>query len=606
MFNALEVTPLMARFNKALTAVVAGLVATLPLAGAGAQNAANTSAPQQRGTPDANAPRIVVPVFRSADKNGGVQASDAVRSRLQSEFTYRDIYVLPKQDVTNALTQSGFPVNEALAPHDARALGQLLRGDEYITGQVIRDSAGQRVDAQLVLVRDNSLVQPLGSYRAGKPSDAAAPIVREFKEAQKQFKAERDCVSAARDKKWADAASAARRGIAAYPKATLSRICLANVYVQQRDQQGLDSARVRLFNDSAFAAAREVLALDPASRPALTIQYAALQAAGRRNEATDALLRLVGADPTNQRLLEQVVNELASNGQATRAVPFVDRLVNDNPGDPSFLLLQMRVHLAAKDYKGGIAAGRALIAADTASATADLFTRLATAAQIDSQPQVAAQLFAQGVAKFPQNGALLTDYASALRAAGQTQQALDLLNRAAQQNPRPPGVYAGLAQLYAETGRVDDAVRTLQQASQAGDSASMIARSGVQIGQTLYRQATTSKKPEDFQRAISVLELSNRAQTTPEAQLLLGAANLGYGQQQLTVAQSAKSCTAVNNARTAFTTAQTNIGPAGRANPQLAQQLLAALGQLSPIPEQFAKALKCPAPQPSSSANGSR
>ena len=88
-----------ARFPKALTAIAAGLVAGLPLAAV----AQNTSAPQQRGTPDPNAPRVVVTIFRAADKNGGVQASDAVRSRMQSEFTYRDLYVLPKQDVTNAL-----------------------------------------------------------------------------------------------------------------------------------------------------------------------------------------------------------------------------------------------------------------------------------------------------------------------------------------------------------------------------------------------------------------------------------------------------------------------------------------------------------------------
>ena len=112
-------------------------------------------------------------------------------------------------------------------------------------------------------------------------------------------------------------------------------------------------------------------------------------------------------------------------------------------------------------------------------------------------------------------------------------------------------------------------------------------------GAARNQQATKTKAPADYQRAIQVLELSNRAETSPQAQLLLGAANLGYGQQQLTVAQSSKSCAAVNNARTAFTSAQLNIGPAGKSNPQLAGQLLAALGQLSPIPEQFAKALKC-------------
>ena len=141
--------------------------------------------------------------------------------------------------------------------------------------------------------------------------------------------------------------------------------------------------------------------------------------------------------------------------------------------------------------------------------------------------------------------------------------------------------------------RNDEAMRALQQAVAAGDSSTLVARYAVQIGQDAYRAANVSKTPEDFQRAIAILTFANRTSTTPEGQLLLGAASLGYGQQQLTVAQSRKSCEAVNNARTAFNTAQANIGPAGRANPQLAQQLLAALGQLSPIPDQFARALRC-------------
>jgi tetratricopeptide (TPR) repeat protein len=253
----------------------------------------------------------------------------------------------------------------------------------------------------------------------------------------------------------------------------------------------------------------------------------------------------------------------------------------------------MRVLLAAKDFRGGIAAGRELIRADTSYATAELFQRLATAAQIDSQPAVAAQLLAQGVAKFPQNGALLVDYADALTQAGQTQQALDLLNRAVGQNPRPAGAYIAQARVLSGLKRNDEALRALQQAVAAGDSSTLVARYAVQIGQDVYRAANVSKAPEDFQRAIQILEFANRTQTTPEGQLLLGAAALGYGQQQLTIAQSRRSCEAVGNARTAFNTAQANIGPAGRANPQLAQQLLAALGQLSPIPDQFARALRC-------------
>ena len=575
----------MARSHKTLAAVAACLVASLPL---------GTAAAQQRVAPDPNAPRLLVSVFRAADKGQGVQAADAVRNRLTSDVAGKSLYVLPKQDIVNALNQSGFSPEEPLAANDARALGQLLRADEIITGQVARDSAGRTVvNAQLVLVRDNTVAQPLGSFPVGKPSDAAAAITREFRDAQKQYQAERDCYAAARGNKYAEAVAAARRGATAYARSTLTRICLANVYVSQRDAAGSDSARVKIYNDSALAVAREILGLDPLSTQALRIQYAGLQAAGQRNEATDVLLRLVAADPTNSRLLEQVVNELSANGRAAQAVPLVNRLVADNAGDPNFIDLQMRVKLAAKDYKGGIAAGQELIRADTSKATAELFSRLSTAAQVDSQPQVAAQLLAQGVAKFPQNGSLLVDYADALVTSGQSQQALDLLTRAGAQNPRPQGVYVAQARVYSNLKRNDEAFQALQQAVAAGDSSTLVAQYAVQIGNDLYRAANASKTAADFQRAISVLEFANKTNATPNGQLLLGATALGYGQQQLQAAQAGRSCEAVNNARTAFATATANVGPAGRANPQLAQQLLGALQQLAPIPDQLAAALKC-------------
>lgn len=576
----------MARYyTKALAAVTVGLLTSLPV---------GTVQAQQRVAPDPNAPRLLVSVFRAADRGQGVQAADAVRNRVTTDIAGKSLYVLPKQDIVNALNQSGFSPEEPLAPNDARALGQLLRADEIITGQVGRDSAGRTVvNAQLVLVRDNTLTQPLGTFPVGKASDAAPAIAREFREAQKQYQAERDCYAALRANKYPEAAAAARRGAAAYARSTLTRICLANAYVQQRDAAGSDSARIKVYNDSALVAAREILTIDPLSTQALRIQYAGLQAAGQRNEATDVLLRLVGADPTNSRLLEQVVNELAANGRAAQAVPLVNRLVADNAGDPNFVELQMRVKLAAKDYKGGIAAGQELIRADTSKATADLYSRLSTAAQIDSQPQVAAQLLAQGVAKFPANGSLLVDYADALSSSGQTQQAVDLLGRAAAQNPRPPGVYIAQAKVYSNLKRPDDAFRALQQAVAAGDSSAVVAQYAVQIGNDLYRAANVSKTAADFQRAISVLEFANKTSVTPNGQLLLGATALGYGQQQLQAAQAGRNCESVNNARAAFATASANVGPAGRANPQLAQQLLGALQQLSPIPDQLAAALKC-------------
>ncbi len=574
----------------AVTAAGLGaLAALLPFA---------SGAAQQRGTPDPNAPRLMVAVFRSADKTSGVRAADALRDRIANDFTLKQLYVLPKNDINANLEASGFPTNEALAAHDARALGQQLRADEYIVGTVSNAGGQTKVDAQMVLTRDNSLTQPLGSYQVGKADQAASQISREFQAAQRAFAEERTCVNSARDKKFAEAEAAARRGIAAYPKSTLARICLANIYVTQRDADTTNAARTRAYNDSALTMSREILGLDPLSRPALTIQYAGLQAAGKRDSATGVLLRLVAADPTNTRLREQVINEYAANGQAASAIPLVNQLVSDNPGDPNYLQLQTRVKLAAKDYKGAVTSFQELARTDTATATADLYSRVAIGARIDSQPQVAAQLLAQAVRRFPNNGGLLSDYADALAASGQTQQALDLLNRTAQSNPKTPGLYTAQANLYMQLKRPDDAFKALQQAQANGDSASSVADAAVNLGATAYQAASASKAVADYQRAISILEFANKTATTPRGQFFLGVASLGLGGQLLQEAQKSRSCESVTAARTAFNVAQLNLPAGGKINPQGAQQALAVLTQLSPYPDQLGAAFKCAAGAP--------
>src|SRR5689334_1998844 len=133
MFNALEVKTLKARYCYALSALTAGFVASAPMAPLVAQ--------ATRG-PDPNAPRLIVEVFKSSEKNAGVQTADAIRTRITQDVPVKQLWVLPKQDIVNNLESSGFPTTEALTMSDARALAQLLRADMFIVGQITKDSAG--------------------------------------------------------------------------------------------------------------------------------------------------------------------------------------------------------------------------------------------------------------------------------------------------------------------------------------------------------------------------------------------------------------------------------------------------------------------------------
>jgi predicted Zn-dependent protease len=579
--HATDVWASNARSSHALPALAVAVLAAAPLAPIASLGA------QQRTQDVTNVTRISVGIFRSADKTSGVQAADAIRTRLADEYPIKQLYVLPKQDVVNVLVASGFATNEALNAADARALAQQLRTDAYVVGTVQRDSGGYRVDANYVLTRDNTLVQPLPTIRVSKPDQAAGPIVKAFRDAHKQFADEKTCYASARAGKWADAIAAARRGIAAYPNATLARICLANALSESKAS-----------TDSVLAVVDDILKIDPRSKPALTLSYDALKTAGKTAEATDMLLRLVGADPTNSRLLEQVVNELASNGQAPKAVPFVDQLVSDNAGDPGFLLLQMRVHLAAKDYKRGIAAGEELMQTDTASATPELIIRLAAAASVDSQPQKAAELLARGIAKFPTNVELMTTYIAVLQQSGQTQKALEVIDRAIASDVKIPGLRTQRAKIYVDLNQPDKAMEILQGAVAAGDSAASVAQMALYATQSLQKAAGASKAVADYQKALTFLDFSIKTNSTPDALLRRAALNLQLAGAYLTQAQTQSSgkgakkaelCATSRAAQDALNVAQMDLPQAGRANPQAAQALAPQLTQFAGYAEQFVK-----------------
>ena len=85
-----------------------------------------------------------------------------------------------------------------------------------------------------------------------------------MREAIKQLDAEKKCVELFRQQKYAEAAAAARPGIAAYPKSTIARACVANSY------NALYNAK-QYPVDSVISISREILAIQPQNRTALRL-----------------------------------------------------------------------------------------------------------------------------------------------------------------------------------------------------------------------------------------------------------------------------------------------------------------------------------------------
>src|SRR5687767_10924148 len=58
--------------------------------------------------------RFMVPVFRSQEKGLGVQIANALRDKLTADIPIKEIWVIPKSEIENSLTPSGYSITEAL------------------------------------------------------------------------------------------------------------------------------------------------------------------------------------------------------------------------------------------------------------------------------------------------------------------------------------------------------------------------------------------------------------------------------------------------------------------------------------------------------------
>lgn len=589
-----------ARHRSALA--LAGIAAGLALVATPAQVSAQGMSGR---TPPPDAPRIMVPALRGSEKNVGVQAADAIRSRLNQDVPFKQLYVLPKTDIVAMLEASGYNPNEPLPPNDAKELAKLLRADEYLEGSVTKGPSGFRIESRLVLARDNSLVQPLPPVEGSRLDLAAKALSNELQNARKQLEAERTCVRLAREGKFREAATAAQAGIAAYPQSTLARNCQMQAYSQ-----------LKMPGDSILRIAQEILAINPRFRPALGLAAQAYTEKGDTTRAVQTWTELIAANPGDAGLVERVVTNIAQlPGQAPVAIPIIDKAVTENPGDTKLMDIQARLKFVTRDWKGAVAAMEEIAKLDTAMMDTTYFQRLAAAQLSDSQPQRAAEAMARATQKFPNHASSWLFYAQMLRQSGQIDQAVNAARRSIQINPNIEGGLATIVQLQTDANQLDSAFATIQTAAfapaarqcaaTAADSTkaewqtsckasyantSLLGQLALAQGNKLYRAAAASKKHEDFDPAVRWLLLADSVRADNNTKLLLAASYVQRAQPLLVAAQAGKDCALATKANAGLVEAGLMIPKIGSANASLAGQLFQATQQLMPHSEQMMKA----------------
>lgn len=553
--------------------MAAGLAAALA-----ATTVPSVAGAQRQQAPGPDTKRVLVTTFRG-DLEGGVKLADEIRNRIQGDFSIRTLMPTSKKDIDNTLIQSGYKPDSALSPNDIKELGKLVRGDEIIDGSVTKSGAGYRVNARLFLPRDVSLSQPLvTNLETTNLGDAAKQIVGEYDRARKQIGDNEACTNGIRANTPAVAIAAARKGIQTYPKATITRLCLASAYAAMK----LTADSTGPWKDSVISITRDIMNLDKSSRIAYQLQYDAYKSKNDTANALQALVGLMNADPTNTTLREQVISELVTSGKAEIAVPTAKQLIADNPGDPQYARTYWLVLRAANNFKESVPAGIAYVSIDTAQADTLYFRRQIQDLSSDSAFAKAAEMAATGSAKFPRNSQLLVLKAQNERKAGQLPAAKASLERALQIDPKIPGANLLLAQISNDLGSIDDAIKAVK-ADVAADPTNNARDSQflLGLGSAAYKVAVASKKPEDFQKAITLLKASDEINPNEQAAFFIAVASFAELQQAAETLPKSKSCDEFKSASDLLTTVTTYMPRGGKVNPQAAGQILGAAPQFS-------------------------
>ena len=578
------------------------------------------SAQGARG-PNPNAPRLMVSACRTADKAVAVQCADKLRSQIEGDVSYRSLYVLPKADVENTLSASGYDPSAALAPGDASALAKQIRADVYIDATIEKTAGGFKLTASLVPQRDANLVQPLGSWENAKLEGLMGGASKAFQDAHnKTFERQKLCASLSRERKYADATKEIDNGLKDYPNSTWLRYCHLGIL---KDQKAAADAVIKL--------AEEIRRIDPMSKAALQELVIRYDALGNKEKKVETLMALQKADPSNPRLNADIVNELAGMGDFTKARPMVEKAVADNPGDITLVRTYWLILTATNDAKKALEVGDEMVKMDSASADSAYFSKSMGLAIAAADTAKAADMMHRGGAKFPKSVYFPKTEAALWQALKKNAEAMAASRRVLVINPKEPGIRVRIASAYlaATPPKLDSAVAMAKEMLANGEDKNQVAGIAVQAGNKIREQVDTVRaKGAD---AATVQAAAERAYltlawadtlargTTSEAQgkFLMGVAAMGVGQGYLTVAgdigkklsddvraikppDAAKqkvlvdkaypeACAMANKADDYFTIARGAVPAGGRFDPKAAQQVMGSLQQLNGYVEQMTK-----------------
>jgi tetratricopeptide (TPR) repeat protein len=375
------------------------------------------------------------------------------------------------------------------------------------------------VEARLLMrTGQNIVAQPLPSLDARDAGDAAKQIERALTDASKAIPAYKTCTNDLRAAKYPDAIKDARTGLVAYPNSTFARLCLLTAFSSQKAPA-----------DSIIAVANAIVVSDPTSMIALTNLAEAYAQKGDTADAIKTNLKIYRLDPSNTQIASSIVAQLAQSGAPDQALPIIDSLLVQNPGDPTMMRTKWLLLLRANKFKQAIAAGEEWVKVDTSGANSDYYQRQIGAAQKDSNTAMIVQLASKASQKFPKEASFPLLCAQGYRKIGQLQQALQCAQRGAQIEPKNTTAWLFAITIANDLKMTDTARAIALKAIASGANKDTIGTTLLLPVGTAIKKAQESKARGDWEAALKLAQNVDSIVPLPMSKYFVGVSSFQIG-----------------------------------------------------------------------------
>lgn len=566
--------------RRSALALLAGVFVVLSV---GSPLCAQRAQPAQRGgAPNPDTPHLLVAVLASADRKLGVDIADEIRRRVQSEHSTKELYVIPKANIENTLRASGYGTDSVLSVMDLVVLLKQVHGDYALDGTANRRGTALHAETRLVLQTGSQIVaQPLPPVDGKDIGDVARQVDRAVSEAMKAMPAYQQCTNDLRAHRYDAAIADARRGLIAYSRSLLNRVCILSAYSASKASP-----------DSIIAISTAITAADSTNM----IAWANLaEAYGQRNDTANALRASIvmhRLDPTNVAVLMALIDQMVTAGQPTEALAILDTAVVASPSDVNLLRKRWTLHLYTHQYRRALESGEVLVKTDTAAATVEYYQRQLGAAQADSNAAAVQRLAATAAARFPKELSFQLLAARSAFNAGRLAEALAAARRAQALDPKSAPAWQIAVAVQNQLNQPDSAIATARQAIAAGVPKDTIGASLLAIAGPALTKAQTTKARADWQTALEASETVDAVAPSAQSAFYVGASAFQIATDVLQEVQrlakgspkkadQQRACAGAKQAEDLLAKTSVAMSKGGAVDKATASQILTAVPQLS-------------------------